>query len=60
MGYKIKMGKRILTCENCSEEAFAEGDCPNELIQSSGYIHSDKDDNIWFCSKKCEKEYDNK
>lgn len=48
------MAKKVLVCSNCGEEAFAEGDCPNELKQSSGFIHG-KNDNDWFCSEKCKK-----
>lgn len=54
------MGKRVLECKTCGEETFAEGDCPNELMQSSGYIQSDEDWSCWFCSTKCEKDYDAK
>lgn len=36
----------------CGEEAFAEGDCPNEIMQSSGYIPNE-DLSFWVCSEKC-------
>ena len=46
------MTKRIMKCDMCGEEAFAEGDCPNEIMQSSGYIPNE-DLSFWVCSEKC-------
>ena len=43
----------ILTCEICGEEAVGEGDCPNEIMESSGYIQDDEDLSCWYCSKEC-------
>ncbi len=45
--------KRIIVCCICGEEAVAEGDCPNEIIQSSGYIQDDDNWEYWYCSEKC-------
>ena len=49
--------KTIIKCEECGKESFVEGDCPNDIIKDSGYIHDEDNDGIWFCSKKCEKNY---
>ena len=51
--------KRIMVCDECGKEAFAEGTCPNEIIQSSGYLQDDDKWDKWFCSEKC-KNYERK
>ncbi len=51
--------KGVITCENfesCGNEEFAEGNCPNEIMETSGYIQSNQNDSHWFCSKKCQLE----
>lgn len=49
--------KKIMICEVCEKESFAEGNCPNEIMQSCGYIQDNEDYSIWFCSEECKKKY---
>ncbi|KKM84216.1 hypothetical protein LCGC14_1301440 [marine sediment metagenome] len=48
--------KHIITCNICGKQEFAEGNCPNEIMQSTGFIQSDDDYSSWFCSEKCREE----
>jgi len=51
------MQKTILTCINCNNDTFAEGDCPNDLIQSTDNVWFQNEKGEWFCSTKCEIEF---
>ena len=47
--------KRIIECDNCKEQVFAEGNCPNDIIQSTNFIQG-KDETLWYCSEECKNE----
>ncbi len=49
---------KIIRCKICEKEAVADGNCPNEVMQSTGYIQDDDDWSVWFCSEECRNYYD--
>ncbi|KKN51469.1 hypothetical protein LCGC14_0622850 [marine sediment metagenome] len=49
--------KSIIVCDNCDEQAFAEGNCPNDIIQSTKFIQG-KNETSWYCSEECRNEHE--
>lgn len=50
---------KIIKCEICGKEAVADGFCPNEIMQSTGFIQDDERWDVWYCSEEC-RDYLNK
>ena len=47
----------IILCNSCHKSAIAEGNCPNDVINSTGYIYMQDENGHWLCQNCLEKIY---